>query len=404
MDIIYIERKPILHIVDEGTRFSAARFLPNPSTEAVWQTFLTCWASIYTGLPQKILVDQGSQFGKILKTLGALRHIEIEETGTEAHSSLGLGERYHEPVRTTYRKLRLQFPKVDPEVLLRFSVKAMNDTLGPEGLFPSALVFGEYPSIRTVSELLEERPTLSSRAELAIAARKEMAQIMAKQRVQRGLRHNVPAATDRAFAPGDKVLVWRENIIANRIGEWMGPFIVEAVDVGKKLVYVRDAKVGPAKPYNLAQVKPFIPPEYAAKLLFADVKEAFHDFLSPEGEEEILLTEVVEAGDSRIDTPEMAEARYKEIKGLLERGTFQIILREEVPPGSNLMPARFVFAIKSTEDRKIKFKARYVICGNRDRMKNMMVHSTITVQASSTRIALALASIFGFDVWSADVT
>ncbi len=208
-DNMYIYRKPILHIVDEGTKFSAARFLPNSSTGTVWQTFLTCWAAKCTGLRHKIVVGQGSQFGKIFKRVGALRHVEIVETGTESHSSLGLGERYHEPFRTTHRKLSLQFLRVDPEVLLSFSVKAMNDTLGLGGLVSSAFVFGEYSSIQTVSEPLEEKLTVSSRAELAMAALKEMGDITAKQRVQRGLHRNDLAAADRTFAPGDKVLVWR---------------------------------------------------------------------------------------------------------------------------------------------------------------------------------------------------
>ncbi len=88
----------------------------------------------------------------------------------------------------------------------------------------------------------------------------------------------------------------------------------------------------------------------------------------------------------------MAAARRKEIKGLLERGTFEIIFKREVPSGAHLLPARFVFAIMSTLDGEIKFKARYVICGNRDRLKDMIVHSTQTIQASSTRLLLSLAS------------
>ena len=35
MDIMYIDGKPLLHIVDEGTNFSAARFLPDISTKTI---------------------------------------------------------------------------------------------------------------------------------------------------------------------------------------------------------------------------------------------------------------------------------------------------------------------------------------------------------------------------------
>ena len=32
IDIMYLDSKPVIHIVDEGARFSAARFLGNVST------------------------------------------------------------------------------------------------------------------------------------------------------------------------------------------------------------------------------------------------------------------------------------------------------------------------------------------------------------------------------------
>ena len=62
MDIMILDGEPVLHIVDEATKFSAARFLPNTETKTIWNILLSCWASIYTGLPNKILVDQGSNF------------------------------------------------------------------------------------------------------------------------------------------------------------------------------------------------------------------------------------------------------------------------------------------------------------------------------------------------------
>ncbi len=50
-----------------------------------------------------------------------------------------------------FREIKLDYPPADRELVLQFSVKAMNDTVGPEGLLPSALVFGELPKIVTLS-------------------------------------------------------------------------------------------------------------------------------------------------------------------------------------------------------------------------------------------------------------
>eukprot|EP00171_Calliarthron_tuberculosum_P023641 IDg23641t1 len=117
----------------------------------------------------------------------------------------------------------------------------------------------------------------------------------------------------------------------------------------------------------------------------------------------VFLTEIIDQKDPRAKSWEMTAAKKSEIAGLLSRGTFKVILREEVPPDANVLPGRFVLAIKSTEDGNIKFKARYVIGGHRDRFKHMMVHTASTLQPQSIRLLLALASMHGFDIWTSDV-
>lgn len=99
----------------------------------------------------------------------------------------------------------------------------------------------------------------------------------------------------------------------------------------------------------------------------------------------------------------MNDAKRKEIRSLLEKGTSKVILKEEIPPDANVLPGRFVLALKSSIDGKIKCKARYVIGGHRDKLKHMMVHSSTTLQPQSVRLLLALAGIFGFDLWTADI-
>ena len=75
----------------------------------------------------------------------------------------------------------------------------MNDTLGPEGLVPSALVPGEFPQIVTRSETAHPRATLESRAAVAAAARQEMEQQMAKLRVKHILLHATPSAVHQTY-------------------------------------------------------------------------------------------------------------------------------------------------------------------------------------------------------------
>ena len=38
------------------------------------------------------------------------------------------------------------------------------------------------------------------------------------------------------------MLVWREKIVNHRIGEWMGPYLVDSVELHKKFIHVRNEK------------------------------------------------------------------------------------------------------------------------------------------------------------------
>lgn len=128
---------------------------------------------------------------------------------------------YHQPLRTTFRKVKVARPNVSPDIDVSISVKAINDTLGSEGLVKSALVFGEYPQVFTPYKTRPPRPSVSDRENLPDIARKEMGEIMAKLRVKRALHHAVPPASDHPYENGDQFLVWREKKVANRIGEWV---------------------------------------------------------------------------------------------------------------------------------------------------------------------------------------
>ena len=59
--------------------------------------------------------------------------------------------------------------------------------------------------------------------------------------------------------------------------------------------------------------------------------------------------------------------------------------------------------MKSNDEGEIKYKPRYVIGVHRDVLKHYMVHGARTVQASSVRLLVALATTLNFDIWSTDV-
>ena len=93
---------------------------------------------------------------------------------------------------------------------------------------------------------------------------------------------------------------------------------------------------------------------------------------------------------------------WKEVKGLLERGTFKFIAKEDIPSDAKLLPGRFVLTIKDS-NCVVRYKALFMIGGHSDAMKNFIVHISQNKQPWSARLVLTLAAIFGFEVWVSDV-
>ncbi len=95
-----IEKKAVQHAVDIETRFNSANFLSYKIIEAVWDAFLICWAFLYLGFPMKMRVNQKSTFSLLRWTNRAKASgTDVQESGIEAHNSLGSGEIYHAPLR-----------------------------------------------------------------------------------------------------------------------------------------------------------------------------------------------------------------------------------------------------------------------------------------------------------------
>ena len=64
MHIIYIDRAPILHVDVDETKFCAGNWLLDASSKTIWNSFTNSWAKIYTGTPNRAIVEQRSILGK----------------------------------------------------------------------------------------------------------------------------------------------------------------------------------------------------------------------------------------------------------------------------------------------------------------------------------------------------
>lgn len=205
--IMYLNEDPVLHIFDERTHFRTAKFVPNIQAITLWKTVLNSWETIYTGMPHRIVVDQGSSFGEPFTNLARMGGVKIQRPDIEAHSSLHIGEQYQQPLCITFCKPMFDHPGADKQLTLALSVKAMNEKLVPDGVVSSTLVFGLHPAVYIRSEIPKSRPTLNKRAKIAEEARQEVENHMAKMRTDCALRLSVPPASGVMYERDDEILI-----------------------------------------------------------------------------------------------------------------------------------------------------------------------------------------------------
>ena len=113
MDLMFLDGKAVLHVIDTATRFSAATFLDShgqnygQSTEGIWLAFLEIWCIPYLGYPNRMRTDQGETFmSNTWRQLCEQNGITPRLPEVQAHSSLVIGEKYHDPLRRILKKQR----------------------------------------------------------------------------------------------------------------------------------------------------------------------------------------------------------------------------------------------------------------------------------------------------------
>ena len=140
------------HIIDLATNYTVAEFLvgTNPqSAEESFRSILRCWINVIDA-PQVIIHDAGKHYvGAEFQKLASSYHIKWEEALIEAHDRISKIERAHRELRRSYTIFKEFFRNqgLSRNDLLKLSIKACNDSAGPDGLVPTLLVFGVYPRV-----------------------------------------------------------------------------------------------------------------------------------------------------------------------------------------------------------------------------------------------------------------
>ena len=404
VDVLYINGRPVLHVVDEATNYQAARWLPNVAADTIWQALRLCWIDVYVGPPDVIAHDAGKGFiaGQFQASADML-HITTKGIPVESPQSMATVERYHAPLRRAYNIIAADSPQnTDPALTLQAAVKACNDSVGPNGLIPTLLVFGAIPRLGLPNDL--PAPATFKRAAAVRKATEELTRATAKARVSDALNaRNGPI--QQSLQPGMEILVWRQNA-RNPSGSWQGPF--KLVDIQEETCSVL-LPSGPT-PFRSTAIRPFVRnmqgTEHVERLENDDANPPTEAAAGPSSNPQgltpvpatvdnaaaylcVSATAKAFLRDTVEDNPErFREARNREIQGLLDRGTFEVVPTTDAD-SHRTYGGRFVDEIKNAGTPHAYEKSRFVVQAFNDRNHGLLTHAP-TVQRASQRICLAM--------------
>jgi hypothetical protein len=405
VDIMYIDGQPVLHIIDEATRFQAARWLKDISAKHTWDILRLCWIDTYIGPPELITHDAGKNFiSREFRQYAQSMAISTKSVPVEAHWSIGLVERAHPILRRAYQIITEECPGIAKDTALQMAVKAINDTAGPNGLVPTLLVFGAYPRM---SNLDPPAPSITERAVAIHKAMDEITKIRAQMQVKEGLgQRNGPDTSAIHDAPlNSDVLVWREGN-TGQSGKWTGPFKLLGIDretcrvqlprgpaefrttvVKPFLQEQSDSGPGPEQANESPQTEPEVRPQRAKRL-----PARFRQNITDAADIMIFIQDKELTADQSPQSPFTA-SRHKELNGLLENGVFEVVDIKDVPDGTRIFNSRFVDEIKNPGTDKAFEKSRLVIQAYKDTEKDTVLTQSPTIQRASQRLILSLAAV-----------
>lgn len=374
-DVFYIDGKPVLHVVDEATNFQAAKWLKDMQAETLWRALRMCWIDVYVGPPDLVVHDAGKNFmANAFQANTDMLHIRTKSVPVESANSMTIVERYHSPIRRAYNIIQKECSSMDREECLQMAVKAINDSVGPDGLVPTLLVFGALPRLG----LPTDNPSKSTfqRAVALRNATAAMSKHFAKRQV-RGALHtrNGPDVTDIHKCPiGSPVLVYRPEK-----DKWEGPYSI--LDLKGEDVFVLTSKG--AQKFRSTVVKPFVKNLLDDDNQFDNNQQTSHE-LAPNHEPNFNTTEAI--AHNRFD-----DSRIAEFNGLMNRGVFKVVHELEAK-GNRIYGSRFVDTIKNEGKPEAFAKSRLVVQAFNDKDHGLLTYAP-TVQRMSQRLLLCLCAM-----------
>lgn len=78
-------------MVEEGTNYTAASYVPSQSTAGTWKVIRELWMQTYSGPPDFLVVDQGSAYtSEEMRKNSEASGIRMKEAPIESPGTLGV--------------------------------------------------------------------------------------------------------------------------------------------------------------------------------------------------------------------------------------------------------------------------------------------------------------------------
>jgi hypothetical protein len=441
IDIMWISGKPVLHILDEGTRYQNGGFLrnakgePDMSALVLWYTLRRLWIDTYLGPPDVIVGDAGSNItAREFKHYTLQAGCRLKIVPVEAHHSIGLLERFHPLIKRCFL-IFMNIPDILEDTALQMAFKAINDTAGPDGYVPTLLVYGAFP------RLMEEDAPAATVQRRAFAMNKAMESVRhyrAEEQVRRALNtRNGPKTNEIRDLPlGHPVLVWREKNGAKQGGTWTGPFPLVNVQATRCTIRQPhgnvDFRITSVKPYYDMEKSPESEPppkmgglddqedtivveaptqprdqtpipalrtfparRRAPPKRYDDDMPGVHVTFEQLRDDAVAEVHCQLANDGVVEIflavdPKYHDSRQKEVTGLIEKGVFRPVNPKEVPKGTRIFGSRFVDEMKNPGTKDEKPKSRLVVQAFNDEGKSAVLTQSPTIQRASQRCILCI--------------
>lgn len=201
----------LLHVVDEGMKFQAGRWLKSRSAKHTWEIIQNCWKNTYLGPPDITTNNAGTNYViRDFQQYAVDRGLTTKGVQVEYLNFIGLVERYHGPLRHIYQIVVSKISGIEKNLALKMTFKALNNSLRADEFVSTLLIFGAY--LRAI-ETEESLPEVTERKITICIFIRELERIRASPQVHDALNTlNFLSTTQiHKVSVNSPALVWRES-------------------------------------------------------------------------------------------------------------------------------------------------------------------------------------------------